>query len=80
MDTIIDVKTSSGTVTFSMEKGCKNKNYSEGNAAMAWERLKNKYEPTSAPSLVKAERLFRQSSFSKMKTQMLGLQLLKNSE
>ena len=48
-----------------MVKGCKNKDYTEGNAAMAWERLKNKYEPTSAPSLVKTERLFRQSSLSK---------------
>ena len=32
---------------------------------MAWERLKNKYDPTSAPSLVKTERLFRQSSLTK---------------
>ena len=61
----IDVRTSSGKVAFSMVKGCKNKDYTEGNAAMAWERLKNKYEPTSAPSLVKTERLFRKSSLSK---------------
>ena len=61
----IDVRTSSGKVAFNMVKGCKNKDYTEGNAAMAWERLKNKYEPTSAPSLVKTERLFRQSSLSK---------------
>ena len=61
----IDVKTSSGKVAFNMVKGCKNKDYAEGNATMAWERLKNKYEPTSAPSLVKTERLFRQSSLSK---------------
>jgi hypothetical protein len=32
---------------------------------MAWERLKNKYEPTSAPSLLKTERIFRQSPFFK---------------
>jgi hypothetical protein len=57
----IDVKTSSGKIAFDMVKGCKNKDYTEGNATMAWERLKNKYKPTSAPSLVKAERLFRQS-------------------
>jgi hypothetical protein len=29
---------------------------------MAWERLKNKYEPQSAPSLVKMEKQFRQSA------------------
>ena len=44
----IDVKTSSGKIAFNMVKGCKNKDYTEGNATMAWERLKNKYEPTSA--------------------------------
>ena len=76
----IDVRTSSGKLTFNMVKGCKNKDYTEGNSAMAWERLKNKYEPTSDPSLVKTERLFRQSTLSKMKIQMLGLLPLKNSE
>jgi len=47
------VKTSSGKVAFSMIKGCKNKDYEEDNEAMAWEKLKNKCEPTSNPSLVK---------------------------
>jgi hypothetical protein len=61
----IDVRTISGKVAFNMVKGCKNKDYTEGNAAMAWERLKNKYEPISAPSLLKTERMFRQSSFCK---------------
>jgi hypothetical protein len=32
---------------------------------MAWERLKNKYEPTSAPSLVMTERISRKSSLFK---------------
>jgi hypothetical protein len=45
----IDVKTSSGKVAFSMVKGCKKKDHTEGNAAMAWGRLKSMYEPTSAP-------------------------------
>ena len=39
----IDVKISSGKIAFNMVKGCKNKDYAEGNATMAWERLKNKY-------------------------------------
>jgi gag-polypeptide of LTR copia-type len=61
----IDVKTSSSKIAFNMVKGCKDKDFTEGNATMAWERLKNKYEPTSAPSLVKRERLFRQSSLTR---------------
>ena len=52
---------------FNMVKGCKSKDYTEGNAAIAWERIKNKCEPISDHSLVKAERLFRQSSLSQNK-------------
>jgi hypothetical protein len=48
-----------------MIKGLKNKDYTEVNATMPWERLKNKYEPTSAISLVKIERLFKQRSLCK---------------
>jgi hypothetical protein len=55
----IDVRTSSGKVAFNLIKGCKNKDYPDGNAAIAWERPKNKYEPISAPSLVKLEKQFR---------------------
>jgi gag-polypeptide of LTR copia-type len=40
-------------------KGCKSKDYPDGNAATAWERLKNKFEPISAPSMVKLEKQFR---------------------
>jgi hypothetical protein len=43
----------------------KSKDYADGNANMAWERLKNKFEPSSAPSLVKLEKLFRQCSLKK---------------
>jgi hypothetical protein len=51
-------KTSSGKVAFNLVKGCKNRDYANGNASMAWERLKNKFEPSSAPSLVKLEKQF----------------------
>ena len=51
----IDVKTSSGNVAFNIVKGCKSKDYPDGNSFTAWERLKNKYEPISAPSLMKIE-------------------------
>jgi hypothetical protein len=40
-------RTSSGKMAFNMVKGCNNKNHTEGNAAIALERLKNKFEPTS---------------------------------
>jgi hypothetical protein len=45
--------------------GCKNKDYADGNAIIALERLKNKFEPSSAPSLVKLEKQFRQCSLKK---------------
>jgi hypothetical protein len=61
----IDDKTSSGKVAFNLFKGCKNKDYADGNASMAWERLENKFEPSSAPSLVKLEKQFRQCSLKK---------------
>jgi hypothetical protein len=55
----IDYKTSNGKVAFNLVKGCKNKYYADGNASLAWERLKNKYEPQSAPSLIKMDKQFR---------------------
>jgi hypothetical protein len=61
----INVRTSSDKAEFNIVKGCKNKDYTEGNVEMAWERLNNKYEPMSVPSLMKTERMFRQSSFCK---------------
>jgi hypothetical protein len=48
----IDVKGSSGKVAFNIIRGCKTKDYPDGNGVNAWDRLKNKYEPVSAPSMV----------------------------
>jgi hypothetical protein len=61
----IDDKLCSGKVAFILMKGCKNKDYEDGNASMAWERLKNKFEPSFAVSLVKLEKHFRQCSSKK---------------
>jgi gag-polypeptide of LTR copia-type len=61
----IDVKTISGKVTFNLVKECKSKEYVDGNTFMAWERLKNKFEPLSAPYLVKMEKQFRQCALKK---------------
>jgi hypothetical protein len=50
---------------FSIVKGCKNKDYPDGNALNSWEELKNKYEPVSAPSMIKLDKQFRYSSLKK---------------
>jgi hypothetical protein len=62
---LIDDKTSIGKVAFNLVKGCKNKDYADENASMSWERLKNKFEPSSASSLVKLEKHFRQCTLKK---------------
>jgi hypothetical protein len=53
---LIDDKTSSEKVTCNLVKGYKSKDYVDGNVFIAWERLKNKFESVSAPSLVKMEK------------------------
>jgi hypothetical protein len=70
----IDVKTSSGKICFNLIKGYKSKEYPDGNAAIAWERLKKKYEPISAPSLVKLEKQFRELSLKKGQDPEIGIQ------
>jgi hypothetical protein len=56
---LIDVKASSGKVTFNIIRGYKAKDHPDGNGAISWERLKNKYDPISAPSMLKLEKQFR---------------------
>jgi gag-polypeptide of LTR copia-type len=60
-----DVKTSNGKIASNIVKGYNNKYYPDGNAARAWEKLKNKYEPVSATSMVKSEKQFRELSLKK---------------
>jgi hypothetical protein len=50
---------------FNIVKGCKTKDYPDGNAASAWEKLKNKYEPVSANSMVKLDKQFRELTIKK---------------
>jgi hypothetical protein len=40
---------------------------------MSWERLKDKYEPNSCPSLVKTERLFRHRFLCKNENIVAGI-------
>jgi hypothetical protein len=55
----IDLSSSSGKLAFGNVKSCKTKDYEDGHAGLSWEKLKKKYDPVSAPSLFKTERLFR---------------------
>jgi hypothetical protein len=65
-------------VAFNIVKGCKNKSYTEINASMGWERLKNKYELTSGPSLMNTERMIRQRSLCKNEYPDAWITTLKN--
>jgi hypothetical protein len=61
----IDIKASSGKVAFNIIRGRKTKYYPNGNNGISRERLKNKYDPVSAPSKVKLEKQFRGLSLKK---------------
>jgi hypothetical protein len=62
----IDVKADSGKVAFNIIKGCKIKDYPDCNGAISRERIKNKYKPVSAPSMMKLEKQFRKLSSKKV--------------
>jgi hypothetical protein len=49
----IDVISSSSKIAFGIVKSCKTKYYEDGHACLAWEKLKKKYDPVSAPSWLK---------------------------
>jgi hypothetical protein len=61
----IDVQASSSKVAFNIIKGCKIKDYQDGNSAIAWGRLKNEFATVSAPSIVKLEKHSRKLSLKK---------------
>jgi gag-polypeptide of LTR copia-type len=58
---LIDVSNSNGKIAFGMVKICKSKGFEDGNVALDWEKLNKKYDPISDTSLVKTERMFRES-------------------
>jgi hypothetical protein len=49
----IDVSSSSRKIAFGILKSYKTKDYEDYHAVLAWEKLKKKYDPVSAPSFVK---------------------------
>jgi hypothetical protein len=61
----IDVGSNNGKVVFIFIKGCKSRDYNDGNSALAWDKLKKKFDPVFDPPSVKTERAFRQSKLKK---------------
>jgi hypothetical protein len=58
----IDDMASYGKIALNIVKWCKRKDYLDMNAVTARKKLKNKYEPVSAPSMVNLDKQFRHSS------------------
>ena len=54
----IDTITAAGKFAFCVIKGCKTKDYPNGNAMNAWKRLCDKYIDKSAPTLINIKRKF----------------------
>jgi hypothetical protein len=54
-----------GKLLLEFKKKCKTKEYEDGNSTHAWEKLKKKFDPVSAPTLVKTERMFRESKLGR---------------
>jgi gag-polypeptide of LTR copia-type len=64
-ETKLHAKNSNIKIPLNNVKGCKSKDHSDGNAAIAWDKLKNKYKPMSALSMVKLNKQFREPALKK---------------
>jgi gag-polypeptide of LTR copia-type len=53
-----DTTTSHGKVAFGLIRASKSKDYPDGNITIAWKRLKEKYAPSTAPTLAKYQKQF----------------------
>jgi hypothetical protein len=62
---LIDVKANSYNFDFTIIRGWNIEDYQDGNGSIVCERLKNKYEPVSASSMVRLEKQFRELSLKK---------------
>ena len=69
----IDVSSSNEKIAFGIAKSCIATEIEDANAALSWEKLKKKYDPVSASSLVKMERMSRASRLSKNEIRRYGL-------
>jgi len=57
----IDTKTAAGKVAFNLVNTCYSEDFPEGNCRLAWDRLCSKFEPNTAPSLLKLRKIFANS-------------------
>ena len=51
-------------MAFQIVKNCMSSEYTNGNCADAWRRLCKKYEPDSAPSMLRLKKQFNMSKLS----------------
>ena len=61
----IDTSTAAGKVAFSIMKGCKTKDYPNGNSPKSWKHLCDKYIDKSAPTIMKIMRKFSKTRLKK---------------
>jgi hypothetical protein len=61
----MDTSTSAGKVAFGLVRASKSIEYPDGNIAKAWEKLKRKYAPTTAPTLAKYHKQFYRAKLRK---------------
>jgi hypothetical protein len=61
----IDTSTSYGRVAFNIVKRSKTSEFPDGNAAVAWQGLKKKFSPTTAPTLAKLSKMFYSAKLRK---------------
>ena len=57
----IDTKTAAGKVAFNLVNTCYSEDFPEGNCRLAWDCLCSKFEPNTAPSLLKLHKIFANS-------------------
>jgi hypothetical protein len=76
MTLLTDVRCSSGKVVFSIIKGWKSRDYTDGNSASAWDKIRKKFDTVSDPSLVKLGRSFRQSKLEKVEYLKIWITIL----
>jgi hypothetical protein len=55
---LIDGDTAEGRVAFNLVKGSKTTELKDGDAALAWKRLSDKFEPKSAPTCLELKNQF----------------------
>ncbi len=59
----IDTKTAAGKVAFNLVNTVYSEDFPEGNCRLAWDRRCSKFEPNTAPSLLKLCKIFANSKF-----------------